>query len=83
MTTEVQAKPTLVLDGQNYIIEDLSDKAKYMVSQLQDLQQQATANSARADQIEVARQGFTTLLKEEIANPQMDEAPPAEGEIVQ
>jgi len=31
----------------------------------------------------VARQGFTTLLKEEIANPQMDEAPPAEGEIVQ
>jgi hypothetical protein len=54
-----------------------------MVSQLQDLQQQATANSARADQIEVARQGFTTLLKEEIANPQMNEAPPAEGEIVQ
>jgi hypothetical protein len=52
------------------------------VSQLQDLQQQATQTSARADQIEVARQGFTTLLKEEIANPQMDEAP-SEGELVQ
>ena len=83
MTTEVQDKPTLVVDGENYIIEDLSDKAKYLVGQLQDLQQQATANYDRADQIEVARQGFTTLLKEEIANPQMDEAPPAEGEIVQ
>ena len=47
MTTEVQEKPTLVLDGENYVIEDLSDKAKYLVSQLQDLQQQATANSAR------------------------------------
>ncbi len=79
MTTEVQEKPTLVLDGENHVIDDLSDKAKYLVGQLQDLQQQATATSARADQIEVARQGFTTLLKEEIANP---EAPP-EGELVQ
>jgi hypothetical protein len=82
MTTEVQDKPTLVLDGENHVIDDLSDKAKYLVSQLQDLQQQATQTSARADQIEVARQGFTTLLKEEIANPQPVEAPP-EGELVQ
>ena len=82
MTTEVQEKPTLVLDGENHVIDDLSDKAKYLVGQLQDLQQQATQTSARADQIEVARQGFTTLLKEEIANPQPVEAPP-EGELVQ
>jgi hypothetical protein len=82
MTTEVQDKPTLVLDGENHVIDDLSDKAKYLVGQLQDLQQQATQTSARADQIEVARQGFTTLLKEEIANPQPVEAPP-EGELVQ
>ena len=82
MTTEVQEKPTLVLDGENHVIEDLSDKAKYLVGQLQDLQQQATATSARADQIEVARQGFTSLLKEEISNPQTDEVPP-EGELVQ
>ena len=82
MTTEVQDKPTLVLDGENHVIDDLSDKAKYLVGQLQDLQQQASQTSARADQIEVARQGFTTLLKEEIANPQPVEAPP-EGELVQ
>ncbi|HAW06006.1 MAG TPA: hypothetical protein DCW83_15075 [Saprospirales bacterium] len=80
MTTEVQEKPTLVLDGENHVIDDLSDKAKYLVGQLQDLQQQATQTSARADQIEVARQGFTTLLKEEIANPQPVEG---EGELVQ
>jgi hypothetical protein len=53
-----------------------------LVGQLQDLQQQATQTAARADQVEVARQGFTTLLKEEIANPQPVEAPP-EGELVQ
>ena len=81
MTTEVQDKPTLVLDGENHVIDDLSDKAKYLVGQLQDLQQQATQTAARSDQIEVARQGFTTLLKEEIANPQRDEAP--DGDLVQ
>jgi len=80
MTTEVQDKPTLVLDGENHVIDDLSDKAKYLVGQLQDLQQQATQTSARADQIEVARQGFTNLLKEEIANPAPVEG---EGELVQ
>ena len=31
MTTEVQDKPTLVLDGENHVIDDLSDKAKYLV----------------------------------------------------
>ena len=82
MTTEVQEKPTLVLDGESHIIEDLSDKAKYLVGQLQDLQQQANQTAARADQIEVARQGFTTLLKEEIANPAPVEGAP-EGELVQ
>lgn len=82
MTTEVQEKPTLVLDGENYVIEDLSDKAKYLVGQLQDLQQQASQTAARADQIEVARQGFTSLLKEEIANPAPVEGAP-EGELVQ
>jgi hypothetical protein len=51
-----------------------------LVGQLQDLQQQATQTAARADQIEVARQGFTTLLKEEIANPVPVEG---EGELVQ
>ena len=82
MTTEVQEKPTLVLDGENHVIDDLSDKAKYLVSQLQDLQQQANQTAARAEQIEVARQGFTTLLKEEIANPAPVEGA-SEGELVQ
>lgn len=69
MTTEVQEKPTLVFDGENYVIEDLSDQAKYLVSQLQDLNQQASASRAKIDQIEVARNGFTSLLKQELENP--------------
>ena len=74
--TDVQEKPTLVFDDNNYVIEDLSEKAQYIVGQLQDLAQQGNATRARLDQIEVARSGFTDMLREELA------AEPAEGEVV-
>ena len=74
--TDVQEKPTLVFDDNNYVIEDLSEKAQYIVGQLQDLAQQGNATRARLDQIEVARSGFTEMLREELA------AEPAEGEVV-
>ena len=74
--TDVQEKPTLVFDDNNYGFEDLSEKAQYIVGQLQDLAQQGNATRARLDQIEVARSGFTEMLREELA------AEPAEGEVV-
>ena len=75
--TDVQEKPTLVFDDNNYVIQDLSEKAQYLVGQLQDLAQQGNATRARLDQIEVARNGFTEMLREELA------AEPAEGEVVE
>ena len=75
--TDVQEKPTLVFDDNNYVIEDLSEKAQYLVGQLQDLAQQGSATRARLDQIEVARAGFTDMLREELAEE------PAEGEVVE
>jgi len=75
--TDVQEKPTLVFDDNNYVIEDLSEKAQYLVGQLQDLAQQGNATRARLDQIEVARNGFTEMLREELAEA------PAEGEVVE
>ena len=75
--TDVQEKPTLVFDDNNYIIEDLSDKAQYIVGQLQDLAQQGNATRARLDQIEVARNGFTEMLREELVEE------PAEADVVE
>ena len=67
--TEVEDKPTLSFDGKNYVIEDLSDQARYLVAQLQDMEQQARATRARLDQIEVGRSGFTELLRKELEKP--------------
>lgn len=72
---ETQEKPTLVYDDKTYIIEDLSDQAKYLVSQLQDLNQQASASRAKLDQIEVAKRGFTDMLEEELSKEEGAEQP--------
>lgn len=78
---EAQAndKPVLTLNDKNYVIEDLSDQAKYCVAQIQDLDQQISQLKARLDQLEVAKRGFTDLLTEEVDKP----AEPVEGEVVQ
>ena len=80
--TEVTDKPTLQLNDKNYIIEDLSDQARYIVAQLQDLQAQESQHKAKLDQITVATEGFKDLLRKQIAE---DENPPeeVEGEVVQ
>ena len=78
---EAQAndKPVLTLNDKKYVIEDLSDQAKYCVAQIQDLDQQISQLKARLDQLEVAKRGFTDLLTEEVEKPEE----PVEGEVVQ
>jgi len=70
--TDIQEKPTLTFNDKNYVLEDLSDTAKYLVGQLQDLAQQGQATRARLDQIEVAREGFNARLEEELSKDSED-----------
>jgi len=72
---------TISLNDKEYKVEDLSEKAKYLVSQVQDMQAQANQSRARLDQIQVGITGFTGLLQEELENPAPTEAP-AEGDLV-
>ena len=50
MTTQVDNEPVLVLDGKKYIIDDLSDTAKYLLSCIDDVQKQLLANQMKTDQ---------------------------------
>jgi FtsZ-binding cell division protein ZapB len=72
---------TISLNDKEYKVDELSDKAKYLVSQVQDMQTQANQSRARLDQIQVGITGFTNLLQEELENPAPTEAP-VEGEVV-
>ena len=82
--TEVTDKPTLQLNDKNYIIEDLSDQARYIVAQLQDLKTQEAQQKARLDQVVVAAEGFKTMLEKQIEEDENPEKPkPVEGEVMQ
>lgn len=73
--TEVQEKPTLVYNDETYVIEDLSDTAKYIIGQIQDLNNQLSATRGRLDQLEVAKRGFTDMLGEELKKEEGAEQP--------
>lgn len=74
---EQEQKATVNIDGKDYIIENLSDGARYCIGQIQDLQQQAQAARARVDQLEMANQGFMNALRAEIDKMEN----PPEGEL--
>ena len=74
---------TISLNDKEYKVDELSEKAKYLVSQVQDMQAQGNQTRAKLDQIEVGIRGFTNLLQEELENPAPAEGEgPAEGEVV-
>ncbi len=66
-TTE--EKPVLTFNDNQYIIEDLSEKAKYYVAQIQDLDVQLNTTRAKLDQLEVSKRGFVGLLQSEVESP--------------
>ena len=81
---EVKQKETVTVGGKNYIVDDLSDKSKYLLAQLQDLSQQQNSTRARLHQVEIAIQGFEkefeNSIKEE--SDQGTEKPPIEDEHI-
>ena len=77
--TEVteNAVQTISMNDIEYKVDELSEKARYLVSQGQDMQTQANQTRAKLDQIQVGITGFTNLLQAELENPA-----PTEGEVV-
>ena len=60
---------TISLNDKEYKVDELSDKARYLVSQVQDMQTQANQARARLDQIEVGIRGFTGSIAGRVGKP--------------
>ena len=75
MTKENEVQ-TISMNDKEYKVDELSDRAKYLLSQVQDMQTQANQARSRLDQIQVGIAGFTNLLQEELEKPR------AEAEVV-
>jgi predicted transcriptional regulator len=65
MSTQVtNDEPVLVLDDKKYLIENLSDDAKYVVGVLQDLNIQLQSAQMRMTQLQASQNALTAQLKE-------------------
>tara|TARA_Y100000592_G_scaffold10063_1_gene14258 strand:- start:334 stop:591 length:258 start_codon:yes stop_codon:yes gene_type:complete len=62
-------EPVLVLDDEKYIISDLSETAKYVVANIQDIDNQLRNIQMRVDQLNMAKEGMTARLKQEVSEP--------------
>jgi len=76
MSTQVDQEPILELDGQKYIISDLSDEAKTLIGRLQLNEEELMRAQIVAERLMLSKEAYTSRLKESVnAEP---ESPPEE-----
>jgi len=56
----------ITFNDKKYIVEDLSERAQYIVSQINDIQHELAMEKSKIDRLEVANNGFKQLLAEEL-----------------
>lgn len=54
------------INGTNYNTDDLSDKQKYLIAQIKDLQDKANNFKFQLDQVQVSLNSFTNALIKEL-----------------
>jgi hypothetical protein len=73
MAKKEKEKPVLNLDGEEYIIEDMTDEQKMMVNHINDLQNKQSTNQFMADQLSVGKEAFINMLRSSL-EPEVIEA---------
>lgn len=71
MTEETQVN-TINFNGTEYDVDLLNDKAKYIISQLKELRVENEKLRRKLDRTEVASEGFTNLLSQELEGDSKD-----------
>ena len=81
MSTQVtDNEPVLILDNEKYLVENLSETAKYIVANLQDVEMQIRSTQMKLDQLNIAKEGLTARLKGELQEPEtVVETPTEDG----
>ena len=78
---EKEQKPFLSLDGEEYVIEDMTEEQKQMLNHINDMQNKLNTNAFMKEQLEVGRETFVKMLRdslqakaEEVEEAEVEEA---------
>lgn len=74
-----QQNNVITIDGAEYNYNELSDRVKYCIAQVNDLRGQLDAAKARVDQLNMAHDGFLNMLRLEMEKGNEDTEVTAEA----
>ena len=70
---EKEKKPFISLDGEEYLIEDLTDKQKQMINHVNDMQNKLNTNAFMREQLEIGKEAFIVRLRESLTAEEPEE----------
>ena len=79
MAKKEKDKPMLNFDGNEYVIEEMSDESKQILNHINDMQNKLNTNAFVKQQLEVGKEAFISMLRESLKEPEAEE----EAELVE
>ena len=76
---EKEQKPVLSFDGEEYVIEDMSDEQKQMLNHINDMQNKINTNAFMREQLEIGKEAFVKMFRASLETEEA-EAEVAEAE---
>lgn len=59
-------KNPITIDGKEYIFEDMTEKQKFLINHLVDLDRKLSSAKFNVEQLQVGRNSFMSMLSEEL-----------------
>ena len=71
---EKEKKPFISLDGEEYLIEDLTDEQKQMINHANDMQNKLNTNAFMREQLEIGKEAFVNMFRASLEAEVVEEA---------
>jgi hypothetical protein len=79
MAKKEKEQPMLNFEGNEYVIEEMSDESKQILNHINDMQNKLNTNAFVKEQLDVGKEAFINLLRESLKEPEAEE----EAELVE
>ena len=79
MAKKEKEQPMLNFDGNEYVIEEMSDESKQILNHINDMQNKLNTNAFVKQQLDVGKEAFVNMLREYLKEPE-EEAELVEAE---
>ena len=73
MAKKEKEQPMLNFEGNEYVIEEMSDESKQILNHINDMQNKLNTNAFMKQQLDVGKEAFVNMLRESLKEPESEE----------